>query len=408
MDKEKSIYIMATLDTKEKEAVYLRDQVRLLGHRACLIDIGITKESPEGTDIPRAMVLEGLEGKTAACPVRPEAAAFVIEGASRIVSRLYEEGKLAALMSLGGSGGCSIASAVMHCLPMGIPKIIVTTMASGNTLPYVMGEDIVLVNPVADIQNLNGMTRHALKQAAFMADGMLKVRLEKGSAKAVALTGFGVTTPCVDRCTELLERAGYEVFIFHARGISGGKVMEKMVREGFFSGVLDITTSEVADEICGGIYGVKDRMRAAVEADIPYVVVPGALEMINLSTPDTLKPWQRERVLYQHSPSSVKMRASVSDMERLGDVFVRRLQGSRGKVKLIIPEAGFSSVDSRGGVFEDQEADRAFIRTVKEGMAPHVPVLCCSHHVNDAAFADILVKELLELLDGGMTDEAVK
>lgn len=408
MSKNGCIYVMATLDTKEKEAVFLRDQLCFLGYEALIMDIGILKESPETADITQKQVLEGFEKDVAACTTRAEASRYMIEGAGRIVTELYQSGRLSALISLGGSGGCGIASAVMHCLPLGVPKVIVTTMASGNTLPYVMGEDILLINPVVDIQNLNAMTRYVLKQAAAVLDGMLKVRLEKESTRAVAVSGFGVTTPCVDRCTELLETAGYEVFIFHARGISGGKIMEKMIDEGFFSAVLDITTSEVADEFCGGIYGVPERMSAAVKAGIPYVVAPGALEMINLSTPDTLNPLQKKRVLYRHSPSSVKMRADVYDMEKLADVFAERLGKSTGKVKLLIPEKGFSSVDAEGCIFENRDADDMFIRKVKEKMPLSVPVICCSNHINDKAFADRLVEELLAMLNGGKNSEAVK
>lgn len=415
MADNRKIYLMATLDTKEKEAVFLRDSLKSLGHEVCLIDVGIKRESPPCADITRAQVLAGFEPENAsqacprhdwqqelaACATRTEASRYVTEGAGRLVEELYKGGKLSALISLGGSGGCGIASAVMHRLPIGVPKVIVTTMASGNTLPYVMGEDILLINPVVDIQNLNDMTRYILKQAAAVLDGMLSVTLEKGSKRAVAISGFGVTTPCVDRCTELLEAAGYEVFIFHARGISGGKIMEKMIREGFFSGVLDITTSEVADEICGGIYGVPGRMSAAAEAGIPCVAAPGALEMINLSTPDTLTDEQKKRVLYKHSPSSVKMRANALDMEKLAAVFAKRLGKGPGRTKLMIPERGFSSVDAEGCVFEDREADQTFIRKVKAAMPEGVPVICCDNHINDNEFGERLVEELLAMMDGG-------
>ncbi len=398
MDNAGNIYLAATLDTKKKEAFFLKNELEALGHSVKLIDTGIKKESPEETDITQAQVLEGHLEDVAGCMTRTEAAQYVIAGLSRIVRELYETGQLKALVSLGGSGGSGIASAAMHQLPLGVPKVIITTMASGNTLPYVQGEDILMINPVVDIQNLNFMTRHALRQAAGILDGMLKVPMKKASGKAVAVTGFGVTTPCVDRCTELLEQAGYEVLIFHARGISGGKIMEKMIDEGCFSAVLDITTSEVADEICGGIYGVENRMLAAVKAGIPYVVVPGALEMINLSTEDTLLPWQKERVLYRHSPSSVKMRANDADMKKLADVFCRRLGQGGGNVKLIIPEKGFSSVNQEKSVFYDKEADRIFIETVKENMPEHVSVICENAHINDREFAEKLIEELTAML----------
>lgn len=400
MDDGKSIYLMATLDTKGREALFLKGALETLGHSVKVIDVGILCDSPGWADIPRKAVIGRYEGQIAAVKTRNEASRYVIEGAGAIVSALYNGGKLEGLVSLGGSGGSGIASAVMHRLPLGVPKVIVTTMASGNTLPYVQGEDILLVNPVVDIQNLNFLTRYALRQAAAIVHGMLQVKMEAGAEKTIALTGFGVTTPCVDYCTELLEKKGYEVLVFHARGISGGQIMEKMVREGRFLAVVDITTSEVADELCGGIYGVKNRMCAAVEEGIPYVVAPGALEMVNLSTMDTLQGWQKERVLYAHSASSVKMRADASDMRRLADVFAERLGRGNGAVSVLIPERGFSSVNREGEVFYDPGADRVFVERLKEKMPAKVPVISMDAHINDRSFAEALVKELERRLGG--------
>ena len=289
----------------------------------------------------------------------------------------------------------------MHELPLGVPKVVVTTMASGNTLPYVQGEDLLLINPVVDIQNLNFLTEYILRQAAAILNGMLCCKpLERKDKKAIAITSFGVTTPCVDRCTELLQKEGYEVLLFHARGTSGGKIMEKMIREGHFCAVLDITTSELADEVAGGIYAVgPQRLRGAPEMGIPYVVVPGALEMVNLGSEETLQPAQKARTLYYHSPSSVKMRADSAEMKELGDIFMERLQNSRrGMTKVIIPARGFSSVDMPGKVFYDPAANQVFINEVKYKMPDNVPVMVQDAHVNDQAFADVLVRELLRMI----------
>lgn len=294
-----------------------------------------------------------------------------------------------------------MASAAMHELPLGVPKVVVTTMASGNTLPYVQGEDLLLINPVVDIQNLNFLTEYILRQAAAILNGMLCCKpLERKDKKAIAITSFGVTTPCVDRCTELLQKEGYEVLLFHARGTSGGKIMEKMIREGHFCAVLDITTSELADEVAGGIYAVgPQRLRGAPEMGIPYVVVPGALEMVNLGSEETLQPAQKARTLYYHSPSSVKMRADSAEMKELGDIFMERLQNSRrGMTKVIIPARGFSSVDMPGKVFYDPAANQVFINEVKYKMPDNVPVMVQDAHVNDQAFADVLVRELLRMI----------
>ena len=408
MDKCRHIYLIATLDTKEKEALFLKDRIQAWGHSVKVINAGTGKHGDESADIGRKEILGENQEKIEQCQTRTEALSFVTAGVKSTIERLFNDGCVGGVISLGGSGGCSIAAEAMHSLPMGIPKIIVTTMASGNTLPYMQGEDILMINPVVDIQNMNSFTKYMLSQAASILHGMLEVEWKREDKKVIAITCFGVTTPCVERCAELLERAGYEVLIFHASGVSGGKIMEKMVREGIISAVLDVTVSEVADEVCGGIYGVANRMQAIVEKDIPYVVSAGALEMINLSTADTLKDWQRDRVLYTHSPSSVKMRTETADMEKLADLFAERLGRSRGKVEMVIPLKGFSSVNQEGGVFFDPEVNAAFVNRIKEKMPEHVPVLYQDVHINDAAFADILVKEMEALIQGDRKDETLK
>lgn len=396
-----SVYLIATMDTKAKEARFLREALEAQGLSVCLVDTGILKESPPDVSITQRDVLGEHAAQAGRAKTRAEASVFMAEGLRRVLSGAYTAGRLCAAVSLGGSGGTTLASSAMHALPLGVPKVIVSTMASGNTLPYVQGEDILLLNPVVDIQNLNFLTCHALSQAAAIVAGMLQTPLlhEEGRS-AVAITGFGVTTPCVDACVNMLEKAGYEVLVFHARGISGGKIMEKMIAEGHFAGVLDLTTSEIADEVGGGIYAVgRQRLRTAAEMGIPYVVTPGALEMINLGSEETLTAEQRARVLYRHSPSSVKMRANREDMLRAADLFVERLSASRGNVRVMIASRGFSMVNAEGQVFYDPAADRAFIDALCQRMPGHVPVTVMDAHHNDGAFAAACVNTLLELIE---------
>ena len=321
-------------------------------------------------------------------------------GLCRVIKGLYGQGELAAVVSIGGSGGTTLASEAMRQLPIGVPKVIVSTMASGNTLPYVQGEDILLINPVVDIQNLNFLTRRALKNAAAIVQGMLSVpEMQDEDKPTIAITGFGVTTPCVDACVSQLEKAGYEVLVFHARGTSGGRIMEKMISEGVFAGVLDLTTSEIADEVGGGIYAVgEQRLRTAASMGIPYVVTPGALEMINLGSEDTLTEEQKQRVLYHHSPSSVKMRADKRDMRRAADLFAGRLADNSGNVAVLIAEKGFSSVNAAGQVFYDPEADQAFIEELKDKSDKTILIKTLDYHHNDQEFADECVKTLLDII----------
>lgn len=396
----KQVVLIATMDTKANEARFLRKQLEAQGLSVTLVDTGILKESPADVEITQRDVLGEYAKNVAKVKTRTEASVFMTKGLCRVIEELHHEGKLDAVVSLGGSGGTTLASTAMHILPLGVPKVIVSTMASGNTLPYIQGEDIILINPVVDIQSLNFLTRHALAQAAVVVAGLLNVQLVKGEKKpAVAISGFGVTTPCVDACVEQMEAAGYEVLVFHARGISGGRIMEKMIAEGHFDGVLDLTTSEIADEAAGGIYAVgKSRLSTAAKMDIPYVVTSGALEMVNFGSEDTLTDAQRARVLYRHSPSSVKMRANEEDMRRAADIFVERLSISHGLTAVMIAEKGYSSVNKEGQVFYDPQTDAVFVARLKEKMPAHVPVEVLPVHHNDAAFAKACCNKLLSLM----------
>ena len=394
------VWLIATMDTKAQEARYLRTELMSRGLKVKLIDTGILKESPDDVDITQKDVLGENADKIRLTKTRTEASKYMALGLCRVIKGVYGKGELAAVVSIGGSGGTTLASEAMRQLPIGVPKVIVSTMASGNTLPYVQGEDILLINPVVDIQNLNFLTRRALRNAAAIVQGMLSVpEMQDEDKPTIAITGFGVTTPCVDACVSQLEKAGYEVLVFHARGTSGGRIMEKMISEGVFAGVLDLTTSEIADEVGGGIYAVgEQRLRTAASMGIPYVVTPGALEMINLGSEDTLTEEQKQRVLYHHSPSSVKMRADKRDMRRAADLFAGRLADNSGNVAVLIAEKGFSSVNAAGQVFYDPEADQAFIEELKDKSDKTILIKTLDYHHNDQEFADECVKTLLDII----------
>ena len=394
------VWLIATMDTKAQEARYLRTELMSRGLKVKLIDTGILKESPDDVDITQKDMLGENADKIRLTKTRTEASKYMALGLCRVIKGLYGKGELAAVVSIGGSGGTTLASEAMRQLPIGVPKVIVSTMASGNTLPYVQGEDILLINPVVDIQNLNFLTRRALRNAAAIVQGMLSVpEMQDEDKPTIAITGFGVTTPCVDACVSQLEKAGYEVLVFHARGTSGGRIMEKMISEGVFAGVLDLTTSEIADEVGGGIYAVgEQRLRTAASMGIPYVVTPGALEMINLGSEDTLTEEQKQRVLYHHSPSSVKMRADKRDMRRAADLFAGRLADNSGNVAVLIAEKGFSSVNAAGQVFYDPEADQAFIEELKDKSDKTILIKTLDYHHNDQEFADECVKTLLDII----------
>jgi len=397
-----SVFLLATMDTKAKVTRFFRRELEQYGLRVILIDMGILKKSPADVDIPQSELLGVFQEEVRNTKTRAEAFTLMSQGLFRVVSDLYKRGELAAAVSLGGSGGTALASLAMRTLPLGVPKVIVSTMASGNTLPYVCGEDILLINPVVDIQNLNFLTCNTLRRAAGIVAAMLTFPLEQKETKgAIAISGFGVTTPCVDACVNMLEQEGYEVLVFHARGISGGRIMEKMIDEGHFVGVLDLTTSEIADEIGGGIYAVgPQRLSTATRLGIPYVVTAGALEMINLGSEEMLTEAQKRRVLYQHSPSSVKMRANAEELRACARLFIERLSQSKGNVVVLVANKGFSMVNKEGQVFYAPKSDAAFIRELEEFMPSSVPVRILNMHQNDIEFAQACVQTLLTLMAG--------
>lgn len=244
----KKVLLCATMDTKATQAFFLKEEIEGYGHEVKIIDVGMRRESPPGVAYTQREVAGQYFRNLQASSTRTDASNYIRIGLVQIVRRLYREGQLDAFLSVGGSGGAALACAAMHELPIGVPKIMVTPVAAGNVLPYTMGEDILMLNTVVDVQNLNFMSSYALRQAAGILDSMLRVGPPKRTGnKAIAMTSFGVTTPCVDRCVELLEAQGYEVIAFTSRGICGGKIMEKMILEDNFCAVMDITTSELTD-----------------------------------------------------------------------------------------------------------------------------------------------------------------
>ncbi len=403
MIEKKKIVVCATMDTKGDETVYLKERIEEMGHEVCIIDVGLRrlkKAYPiRFTQEQVAFAANASFEEVMGISLRVEASRIMMDGLRAITQKLYANRELDGIISLGGSGGTTIASGAMQALPLGIPKVIVGTMASGNTLPYVQGQDILLINSVVDIQSLNFMSRFILAEAARIVSAMVGMPpLSRDKKEAIAISCFGVTTPCVQRCRELLEGQGYEIVVFHARGVSGGKIMEKMIREDFFCGVLDITATELIDEVAGGAYVVgPDRLRGAVKKNLPYIVVPGAAEMINIGPEELLKPEQKDRLRYYHNSNLIKLRANRQEMIALASLFAERLKGGHD-TKIVIPTRGFSEVDKPGGVFYDPATNKVFIQELNRVVDPAIPIVCRDNHINDTGFADYLVKEILSMI----------
>lgn len=400
-----NIYICATMNTKGDEAIYLKNEIEKLGNKAYIVDVSLRQaDTKYQIDISASEVAEkaGVSYQTVLdTKLRSEASEYMIKGLTVIAKDLLKNNKLDGMISLGGSGGTTIATGVMHNLPIGLPKVVVGTMACGNTIPYVNGQDILLINSVVDIQSLNFMSKFILSQAAAIISGMTSGnKIIQKDKKCIGITCFGVTTPCVQRCVEILEENGYETLVFHARGISGGKIMEKMIEEDFFVGIMDITTTELIDEVAGGAYSIgPQRLTVAVKKGIPYLVVPGATDMINIGPVELLKPEQKDHIQYFHNNSSLlKLRATKDEAIKLANVFIDRLKDSKGNTKMFIPKKGFSEVDKEGGVFYSPEIDSAFTDVIISKMPSNVPVKVIDKHINEKEFADIITKEFLEML----------
>jgi len=320
-------------------------------------------------------------------------------GAEQVVLRLHAEGKLAGILALGGSGGSSIATRAMRALPVGVPKLMVSTVASGDTRAYVGAVDVTMMYSVVDISGVNRVSARIMANAAGAIAGMVDATVPELEAKPlVGATMFGVTTPCVTRARERLEELGYEVLVFHATG-AGGESLEALARAGFLAGVLDTTTTELADELVGGVFPAgPGRLEAAGAAGVPQVVSLGALDMVNFGPRDTVPPQFEGRNLYVHNPTVTLMRTTPDECTELGRTIGRRLSGAQGPTVLFIPLKGVSMIDVEGQPFYDADADAALFAALRETLADSVEVHELDTDINDPEFAVAMADRLHALI----------
>src|SRR4051812_13837232 len=319
-----------------------------------------------------------------------------------VVRRLYDEGRCQGVLAAGGSGNTAIATAAMRALPVGIPKVVVSTMASGDTSPYVDVSDVVLVPAVTDVAGLNSVSARILANAAAAVAGMVTAPdVDLGPSRpVVAATMFGVTTPAVTAAREELVGRGYEVLVFHATG-TGGRAMEGLVEAGYVAGVLDLTTTELADDLVGGVLSAgPHRLEAAGRLGVPQVVSLGALDMVNFGPRDTVPPAFAGRHLHVHNPTVTLMRTTPEECAELGRRLAAKLSAATGPVALFVPLRGVSAMSGEGGPFADPAADAALLAGFREGLAPHVEVHEIDAHINDPAFAEAMAARLDEFLGG--------
>ena len=396
-----TVVLVGTLDTKGHEYDYLRERLRGHGVDTLLVDAGVLGEPQAKPDVTREEVARAADADVhalAAADDRGAAVETMSRGAAEIVTRLHGEGRLDGLLALGGSGGTAVATEAMRALPVGVPKLMVSTMASGDTRPYVGATDVTMTYSVVDISGINAVSARILANAAAAMAGMAVANppAAAGDGPLVGATMFGVTTPCVTTARERLEELGYEVLVFHATG-TGGQSMEALMRSGFITASLDITTTELADDLVGGVLSAGPvRLEAAGELGIPQVVSLGALDMVNFGPIDTVPLEFRSRNLYKHNPTVTLMRTTPAECAELGRRIARKLNAASGPVTLFIPLEGVSLIDTEGQVFWDREADRALFDALRETLDPDVDVRELDTDVNDPAFARAMADTLHE------------
>jgi len=397
-----TLALLGTLDTKGEEFAYIRNLIESYGLRSLVVDVGILGAPLFAPNVSRAAVAEAANlslGTLVAKKNRGYSVEVMAIGAATILRQLYEKGDIQGILSFGGSAGTTIATAAMRVLPIGFPKLMVSTLASGDTRPYIGTSDICMMYSVVDIAGLNSVSRPILSNAAAAICGMIsRPKIHISCEKPViAATMFGVTTPCVTAARRSLEEKGYEVVVFHATG-SGGRAMEQLIEDGAFQGVLDLTTTELADEIVGGVLTAgPHRLEASGRKGVPQIVCPGAIDMVNFGPLDSVPPYFKGRNFCIHNSSVTLMRTTPEECAKIGHFTAAKLNSARGPVTILIPLQGVSALDRVGQSFYSPEALGAYCRALKEKLSPTVKVVELEAHINDERFART-ASDLLEEL----------
>jgi uncharacterized protein (UPF0261 family) len=401
---DRTVVLVGTLDTKGAEYAYLRDRLRAHGVGTLLVDVGTLEPPVTEPDIDRHTVAAaaGIDlDELVRERDRGRSVGAMATAAAAIVRRLHEEGRCDGVLAAGGSGNTAIATRAMQALPVGVPKLMVSTVAAGDTRDYIGAGDVTLMASVTDIAGINQISARILANAAAAIAGMVQAPpVELGEQRPlVAATMFGVTTPCVTTAREALEQRGYEVLVFHATG-TGGMAMEGLIESDFIAGVLDITTTELCDWLVGGVLAAgPDRLQVAGRKGLPQIVSLGALDMVNFGARDTVPPQFESRNLYVHNPSVTLMRTTPEECAELGRTIARRLAGARGPVALFVPLRGVSAIDVEGGPFYDPAADEALFQALRDNRPENVELHELEHNVNDPEFAIAMVDRLVEYLE---------
>lgn len=402
-----TVCLVGALDTKGVEYAFVKDCLERAGHRAFVVDVGVLGPPAFEPDVTRQEVCAAAGADAAALlekKDRGEAVAAMSRGLAALLPQLRREGKFDAVLALGGTGGTSVACAGMRELPLGVPKLMVSTVAGSDVSAYVGVSDIVMIPSIVDVAGINGISREVFARAAAAAGAMASAVVPAGETKPlIGASMFGNTTTAVGVAREILEKAGYEVLVFHCTG-NGGRTMEALTRAGRLAGVLDLTTTEWADELVGGVFRAgSDRLLGAATGGVPAIVVPGCLDMVNFWAPNTVPKQFEGRTFYPHNPNVTLMRTTVEECRQLADLFAERLNQSTGPLTVLLPKKGWSVIDSPGGPFSLPEANETFDARLKEKLRPDIKVIEMDNNINDEAFARACAEQLLENINSRKT-----
>jgi uncharacterized protein (UPF0261 family) len=394
------VLLIGTLDTKGTEFQFVRDLLQAAGVKTLVIDAGVTGPPAFPPDISREELYKAAGTSFDAVKQagdRGQAIEAAARGAAKLAAELHAQGKVDGVLSLGGSAGTTIGTAAMRALPFGVPKLMVSTLASGQVKQYVGVRDILMMYSVVDISGINRISRTVLTNAANAMIGLSGGRQPAEPADdkpLVTATMFGVTTPCVESARKIIEASGYEVLVFHATG-TGGMTMESFVRDGLITGVLDITTTELADELVGGILTAgPDRLTAAGLRGVPQIISVGALDMVNFGPRDTVPAKFKDRLFYQHNPTVTLMRTTPEENEKLGKEIAEKASAARGPTAILLPLKGVSAIDAEGKPFWSPEADKVLFASIRHWLSPRVKLIELDMHINDPAFAQACAETL--------------
>lgn len=397
---KKVIALLGALDTKGIEYKFVKECIEARGDRALVIDVGIIDPPHFKPDVSREEVAKAGGADISALARRQdrsEAVAAMSRGAAALLPKLHAEGRFGAILALGGSGGTSVACAAMRNLPLGVPKVMVSTVAGGDVSGYVGIKDIIMIPSIVDVAGLNRISREVFARAAAIVCAMAETKVPEGQDKPVIVASmFGNTTPAVNHAKELLDKQGYETLVFHCTG-SGGRTMESLIHAGLVTGVLDMTTTEWADELVGGVLTAgPTRLEAAARGGVPAVVVPGCIDMVNFWAPETVPAKFKGRKFYQHNPNVTLMRTNIEENQRLGAILAEKVNLSTGPVTVLLPLHGLSMIDSAGGAFWWPEADQALFSSLKNNLRSDIPIVEMNCVINDPIFSETCVQHLLQ------------